>query len=91
MTDDQHQAQLQKASSRVLDALQEALGAAEIGDESGQGMVLSFLCIVEVLDSEGQSRVAPLWNDPRTTVLLGLSQTGSLMVQSGAFSTPPGF
>lgn len=76
------------ASMKVLDALTEGMKEGNLADLSGSGMILSFVCIVEMLDSEGRNRIATLWNDERSTVLLGLLNYGHMQVQGGMGGQP---
>lgn len=82
-SEDAHQA----AANKVLDALQDAITEGLI---PGGGRIASYITIVETLDESGNSRVFPLWNDNRTTALLGLLAYGQIVVGSGMEGMPPG-
>lgn len=76
---DRHKA----ASDKLLNALQEAANEGLIS-ASESGYVASFVCVVETLDSEGNSGMNVLWGDPRLTVLLGLLDYGHMWIGSHA-------
>lgn len=72
----------QTANDAILNTLQELTNKGVVGDGKG-GMIMAYLTVVELVDSEGHSRVFPLFNDPRTTVLFGLLQFAQLQITAG--------
>lgn len=76
---DEAQEMNKKLAGKVMDALQDSITAGDFGEAS---MVTSMLCVVELLDTEGHSRLNVIISDERLTTNLGLVNYAAIVIGS---------